>query len=91
MRREAQEEMMAGCVVRLRSCKCGDRILSFREMEGTTVFTSASVRLCFNFGLCGLNDTTVSCSNEYFSRFAALASDVHFTFLLVLSARCLGK
>jgi hypothetical protein len=52
MRREYQEEMMAGCVVRLRSCKCCDRILSFREMEGTTVCTSASVGLCFNFGLC---------------------------------------
>lgn len=44
--------MMAGCVVRLRGCKCGDGILSFREMEGTTVFSSASVGLCFNFGLC---------------------------------------
>jgi hypothetical protein len=52
MRREAQEEMMAGCVVQLRSCKCGDRILSFRDMEGTTVCTSASVALCFKSRLC---------------------------------------
>lgn len=41
--------MMAECVVRLRSCKCGDRILSFRDMEGTTVCTSASVGPLFQF------------------------------------------